>query len=332
VAYNDKAAVINTAGSKVSGYKGKINASCYNKFDHTIKDCGSTARENEYQPSTSSTVSVYTEDGLYGYRSDNTVLVYPSLSRADNFFTDNYAIVAVNGRVGLIHLINDKITTYVAKVNNNAPFSGAMKANNKGVFDRYSIVANIPNTNRATDYTVNIYNGSGTMQQASVNISNGMLRADFTPQPSSDSKDVTIAAEICNNGLVVGRYSNSFSVSRASSHTSVSSGQSASLQGTVRISGPTTQTKTADAKDQQVVSATITNATSNSVTLKATLTVSAKSASAKPSQKTVTIPAGGSCSIACTVTHVVKTETVAATLSLSTGQSSAKQVTLNPYY
>jgi hypothetical protein len=333
VAYNDKTAVINTAGSKVGGYKGKINASCYNKFDYTIKNCGSAPRKNEYQPSTNSTISVYADNGLYGYRSNNNVLVYPSLSRADNFFTDNYAIVAVNGRVGLIHLINDKITTYVAKANNSAPFSGVLKANSKGVFDRYSIVAKIPNTNRATDYTINIDDGIGAMQQAMVNLSNGMLRADFTPQPSSNGKDVTIVAEICNNGLVVDRYINSFAVGRASSaHTSVPSGQSASQQGSVRISGPATQTKTANEKDQQVVSATITNATTNSVTLTATLSVSAKSASAKSKKKDFTILAGGSCTISCTVTHVVKTETVAATLSLSTGKTSTKQVTLQPYY
>lgn len=333
VAYNDKTAVINTAGSKVGGYKGKINTSCYNKFDYTIKDCGSTPRENEFQPSTSSTISVFAENGLYGYRSINTVLVYPSLSRADNFFFDNYAIVAVNGRVGLIHLINDKISTYVAKANSSTPFTGALKADSKGGFDRYSIVSNLPSTNTATDYTVNIDNGNGTMQHATANLSNGMLRADFTPQPSSNSKDVVIIAEICNNGLVVDRYSNSFSVSRVStSQTSVPSVQSTSPQGSIRIAGPTAQTKTANEKDQQVVSATITNATSNSVMLTATLTVPTKSASAKPVKKNFTIPVGGSCTISCTVTHVVKAETVAATLSLSNGKTSTKQVTLQPYY
>lgn len=329
VAYNDKSAVINLTGKKVGSYKGKINSACYNKYDYTIKDCGSVAPGSEYQPAKNSLITVYSDNGLYGYRQDNGVIVYPSFNKAEEILANGYAVVIYNNKAGLIRLSDGDVNAFVAKASGTSPFDGVIKVSGKSVTDSYSLVVALPNAAKASDYSVSVDNGSGTLQPAKVNIANNLLRAQLSPQLANDADKLRIAAEVRYKGIVVGKYDHTFTVSRSSSQSATTtSHQGSSQHSALRISGPAPQTKSANDKDIQIVAAVISNPSGNSVSVTATLSIPSKNLSTR---QTYTIPAGGSRTISVAV-KVLKKESVITSISLSTGQSASKQVTLIPYY
>jgi hypothetical protein len=99
---------------------------------------------------------------------------------------------------------------------------------------------------------------------------------------------------------------------------------------TLQISGPAAKSERANDKDEIVIQAVISNPTGKSITTNATLSVPSKK---KTTTQTITIPSGGTRSITLTITKVViAEETVSAKLSLSTGESSTKQITLRRYW
>jgi hypothetical protein len=328
VAYNNKSAVINTSGQKVDKYNGKISSSCYNKYDYTIRGCGSTPRSEEYKSATGTGISIFEENGEYGYSKDGKVLVYPSLSKADPFTVTGYAVAVKNGMTGLLQFIKGDVNTYVAKQKSKDPYTGAFNASS----NKYSLVVSLPENVRLSDYSVYLNAGDGTLKKVSPHLTDGLWRVDFTPElPSAKADNVTIVAEVRACDAVVNKFSHSFTVkskSGASTTSSRSTMSTTSTNHSLKISGPATQTSSANDKDMQVVYATITNTSANSVKVTATLSISSKNVSTKQSY---TIPAGSSKTITVSV-KVLKRESVKATLTLSTGQTSTKQVLLNPYY
>lgn len=325
VAYNNKSAVINLSGKKVEDYKGKINSACYNKFDYTIKDCGSVAQEAMYQPTTDGSITAYSENGLYGYINGNAIIVYPSFNEASNVFTNGYAVVKCNNKFGLIRFIDGDVNSFVAKATGTTPFEGTMKTNGK---ENYSFVVALPNSvSNASDYSVSIDNGVGSLQPASVNIRNGIIRANLSPRLSGNVDGLHIAAEIQYKGVVVGKYNHTFAVKRDTKqiNETVSTHQSTSQHATLKISGPMTKTERANEKDIQTVLAVISNPTGKSVTV--TLSIPSKNLSTK-----CDIPAGGRRTIHLDVKNVKKTENVSAVVTSSTGISQKGKITLKPYY
>jgi hypothetical protein len=331
VAYNDKSAVINLAGKKVGNFKGKINATCYNKFDYTIKDCGSVAPGNDFIPTTNPLITAYFENGLYGYRQGSTVIAYPSFNNATDVSSNGYAVVTSNNKVGLIHIFDGDVTAFVTKSTENTPYEGSIKVNSKGAAETFGLVVVLPNESNASDYTVTIDNGDGSLQPAMVNITNNLLKANLLPRISYNAENVNIAANIYYKGIAVEKYSHTFAIARSSVQTATATTtyQAPSQHSALRIYGPVTQTERANEKDQQVVQAVIYNPNITSVSVTAAISIPSKGLS---SQKKYTIPARSSQMISLTVSNVQKQETVSASVTLTTGQTESNKVTLKPYY
>jgi hypothetical protein len=318
VAYNGKSAVINTSGKKVGKYKGKINETCYNKFDYTIKGCGSEEKDGTYNPPVSRTIEPYFENGLYGYRQNGEIIVYPSFSKAGVTIDREYAVVTFDGKVGLLHFVDGEITSFIAKKNGSSPLTGAMSATSKGTVSRCDYVLNVPSQTNESYYSVSIDRGDGTVEAMD---RHGSMRVSFLPLLAArKAKSVTITAIVKYFGITVHRFQQTFELSYAGG---LGGGNG------LRISVIATQTERANDKDVQVVRAVVSNGGADDVVVTATLSIPSKSLNSKTK---LTIPASGSRNITLSVHDVLKTETVEAKVTLSTGESTTKQITLKPYY
>lgn len=334
VAYNDKAAVINTSGKKVGNYSGKINSTCYNKFDYTIKDCGSVAKGTEYSPKYNRSITAYSENGVYGYSTTNEVVVYPSFTNAEAVLSSGDAIVTLNGKVGLLHFVDASYSSCVTKNLESSAVSGSLEASTSGAIEKCDYVLSIPATTNIADYAVYLDNGSGSLKQVNFNRSSGVYRSEFTPEPiKSKGKELTINAVVRYKNLTVHKYSKTFDVKypvvQPVVTPQVQSSTSSHNHADLHIVKPKTQTAQANDKDVQVIVAEVCNHGSKSVTVTATISVPSKN---KSNRQTITIPAGGTHAISVSISNVLKKESVSVTVTLSSGETSTNTVTLKPYY
>jgi hypothetical protein len=322
VAYKKKAVIIDKRGRKVQNHKGKINDFCYSKLDHTMKEWKVPSKVVEYSPTVVNTINRYAENGLYGYSLLNgTVVVYPSFSSATSVYSNGYAIVTLNNKVGVIHFTDDSVTSFLARSNESSALSGALRATNKGVVEKCDYVFSLPAHQQISDYRIYLNKGKGSLEEVNPQSTSDPWKIKFSPEPpDASSKNITIAAEIRYQGVTVHKYKQDFNLERKASLPTHGT--------TLQISGPAAKSERANDKDEIVIQAVISNPTGKSITTNATLSVPSKK---KTTTQTITIPSGGTRSITLTLTKVIKTETVSTKLSLSTGESSSKQITLKPY-
>lgn len=323
VAYNEKSAVINTKGLRIGNYKGKIDSKCYNKYDYTIVDCGSKNRIEEYTCKYNDEIITFQNNNLYGYKKSGNVIVYATFSQASSFTSNGCAIASINGKYGLLQLLDGSINSYVAKQGESTKYEGSFKASTKGDIDKYDYIISKSSNMQPSDFKIRLNNGDGNFVEKSVANDHDLLRVTFNPCTlENKSKEVAIASKIYYKGFLIHKYEQTFNVNYPASPVQV---HSSSLV----ISGPKMQTDRANEKDVQVLCATISNSTSSDINVIATLSVPSKNISIRHS---ITIPASASRKITLPISNVYKRETVNATLTLSTGKSSTNQVELNPYY
>jgi hypothetical protein len=182
-------------------------------------------------------------------------------------------------------------------------------------------VFSLPAHQQISDYRIYLNKGKGALEEVNPQSTSDPWKIKFSPEPpDASSKNITIAAEIRYQGVTVHKFKQDFNLERKASLPTHGT--------TLQISGPAAKSERANDKDEIVIQAVISNPTGKSITTNATLSVPSKK---KTTTQTITIPSGGTRSITLTLTKVIKTETVSAKLSLSTGESSSKQITLKPY-
>ena len=325
VAYNTKSAVINTHGQKIGNYSGRINATCFNKFDYTIKDCGAKERSAEYKPDSGTSIVAFVEqNGLMGYREGTDTLLHASLSTAGSFLNTGYAVACQNGKAGLLHIIEGDVKPYLEVEGKPLQQGGKLTASDKGLLSPCNIIVELGPRCSPEDYTVNIDNGTGELKPATTVASSGKLGASFTPElPAPKAQALQLRCEVCYKGLPISRFAQQVEVQHPAPKPAVQTVHH------LRISGPSVQTEKANEKDEQVVLAVVHNNSDAGITVTATLKVPAKD---KTARQTLTIPANGSKKIAVVIPNVGKTETVSASIVLSSGESASGSVTLKPYY
>ena len=315
VAYNEKSAVINTKGQKIDNYKGKINSNCYNKYDYTIVDCGSKSRIIEYVSQINNSIISFKENDLYGYKIGTNTIVYPSFSTAYSFMTSGYAIASINGKFGLLHIIDGSISTYLAKQNSTTKIDGSLSASSKGEIEKYDYVVTAPSFINQSDLKFFLDNGNGHLQECTLTSKQGTLRTSFIPSGTkSKPKDVIIASEVYYKGILLYKHHQSFEIFYP-------------VTPKIVVYGPFTKTERANKDDYQVICATVSNPTDNIVT--GELRVFAKKNGS--GSKLFTVKPGENDSIKLSL-KIYKEEVVPATIKCSTGSKSIKQVTLKPFY
>lgn len=181
-------AVINTSGKTIRNYtnrKGKP----YRDYDFAFKEgVPDITPERNETPIFNPNISVFSSNGLFGYKNHSQdVIVLPQFSHAGRF-TDNCAIVAHNGRYGVITLVEGNISSTIED-------SDISIKGNKTTEFNYTL--NVPETIDPNHLQVRFDNGDGELRP--VQLSQSIY--DFIPYIDKNANTCTIRAEVEMDGL-----------------------------------------------------------------------------------------------------------------------------------
>ena len=319
VAYNKKAAVVNSYGEFIEKYDKEINV---NKFDHTISSSGTKSKVSEYVATEEDkNISVYSVNGQYGYREGDKILVYPVFDFAEPFLVNGHALVTYKKKVGLLKLLDGDIEPSIISQEDGREVDDELKVGKDGSLPGCEYALGIPSCLDDTAFKVFLNYGPSGLQETDIRSLNDRILARFTPVSDNKSDSLTVKAEVLYNDLPVLKTSSTLALVKSISLTR----RKASLV----IIGPAVQTERADEKDTQVIYATIRNKGNADAKVKVTLVVKEKNMSVT---NDLVIPVSGRKSISVTVPNVSKDEQVTAAVSLSSGESSTRKVSLKTYY
>lgn len=252
--------------------------------------------------------------GKYGLTDGGSVVAMPQFDSFSASFGDGYAVVAKNGRYGVVRVVHGDYSLTVVPLGGGA--SGSLTVDRDGAVEPLVVRLNMPDG--ITAQSVSVYGDLGDGHVAAISPlsstqTDGGNQFCFTPKtaPGADSCTVQIHAE--NGGLLV-------------ASTILTYGLDYPVL--LRASAPRTATERADENDNQVVYATIYNDGNRQVTVEE-ITIKARTSATLRSK---VIPAHGSIVIQLTESKVKTEQTLTATVSLSNGVDSSGKITLKPYY
>ena len=181
-------AVINTSGKTIRNYtnrKGKPYRDYDFAFNEGVPDI--IPKHNE-TPIFDSNISVFSSHGLYGYKNNSQdILVLPQFSHAGRFY-DNCAIVAHNGRYGVVTLAKGKITSTIED-------SDITIKGNKTTEFHYTL--NLPETTNPNHLQVRFDDGDGVLKPIQLQ----QNTYAFIPNVDKNANTCTFRAEVEMDGL-----------------------------------------------------------------------------------------------------------------------------------
>lgn len=315
VAKGNTKATIDKSGNKISNYSNELYV---NPSDYTI-----TTSRNPQQISISdyhgaredSSVDVYFENSRYGYRSSrNDIITYPAFATAEPFSITGYACASIDGKYGLLQLIDGEISSFVAKSGETLPLTSKLKASRGGQVPGCDYLISLPNPFDPTQTECFLDNGNGDLQSLVAERNNsGYFRIPFNLHAPNKAKTVNINAVIKHQGITMHKFSQTIEI------------EYPRIQ-IVRVSAPYLATATADTNGRQTVVATVYNDSDDPVSVTGTISL-------KGTERfELTIPAHSSATVSRTVTDIYAEETAVATITLTTGQTASNKVTLKPNY
>lgn len=320
VAYNGRTAIINSYGEVIGKYAEEISV---NKFDHTISSCGSKSRVKDYvTPEEDKHIAVFSVNGQYGFQEGNNIIVHPVFDFAEPFLTNGYALVRYKQKAGLIKLLDGDIEFSIISQEGRLDVGGTMNVKKDGSLQPCQYSLKVPFDLDHSGFEVFLNYGPSGLQKVQTRSSGDCVVAEFTPVAVDKKSDsLTIKSEVLYNDLPVLRSSSTFFLAR--------SAPQIKKKASLIIIGPSVQTERADEKDTQVIYSTIRNKGDVEARVKATLCVKEKNIVVT---NDLSIPASGKKTISVSVPDVIKNEKVTATITLASGESSTKIVSLKTYY
>ncbi len=309
VGYGSKYKVINAEGKELRNYKAS-NVEI-NKYNYTIISPNERAQQNvEYfVPQYNNTIKVFTSRGKYGFSSNDGIILNPVLNNASQVNEHNISIVNLNGKTGLLKIIDGNID---ATLNYNGKDVSLVKLGSNGRDKKLQYTITIPQQYIGHTRLL-IDNGNGNMQDVSSSVSqvSNVLSYDFVS--CNDDIVAEVKCKLIYDGIEV--YDSIHELSFMN----------------IKISQPKVATYQADEKNGiQNVYSVISNESKKSVTITATLTVDCKLNSAVSKTFELIIPAKSSKRVSVPV-QVKTVETVSATIKLSTGDEKSSKVKVRCY-
>lgn len=202
VAYNTDYALIDENGQKVRKIKDL-------EFNKICKSNNTAPANNASEFYVSSSYSEYVENGKFGLKKGDKVIVKPQFDSFGDMYSDGNIIATVNGKKGLLH-INDGELSVKTRV--DGVDTSELEMNRNGVLQPITIDCNIPI--KLSDYHILVDDGRGQLIDRSSEFEqNGnSLFATIIPSIANNNDIGYIRVLIENEGIVLTEKTKSFSI------------------------------------------------------------------------------------------------------------------------
>lgn len=313
VGYGNKYKVIDQQGRELRNF----NASRWriNPLDYTIAyNEADLQKKSESSVSQYSSVEIFSVEGKYGFRLDGGVILYPVLSNASPVDVNQVSIVTYNGKVGLLKVIDESVSSLLLFDGNRAE---RIHVTAGGKTDMLQYAITLP-AQYAGYAKFLVDKGDGIFEDvsSSVRTKGKELVYGFYPKVGDKEETKKLRCRLLYDGMEVLNKESTLAIERPVR---------------LRLSEPFVTTVQADIKTEiQEVSATIFNDSERDVTVTATLSVACHLNKAVSHSNTITIPGKSSKSIRVPVT-VKSDENVSAVIRLSSGEQKNSTVALKIY-
>lgn len=298
VAYNTDYALVNTKGQKVR----KIKEA---DFKQTFKANNAAPVNNPSTQTKSSIYSEYSENGKYGLRQGDNIIVTPQFDSFGDKYSDGNIIAILGGKHGVL-CVNDGEVSINVKV--NGIHSSELEVDRKGNIQPITIECNIPA--KLANYRILLNDGNGTLIDKTSEFARNDNLFTFTaiPSVSKNADECETRVVIEQGGIVLADNTQQFSIVYPIK---------------LRVSAPGPTTVRANENDLATVSSTIFNDSNKSVTVTASWS-NGKSSS-------VSIPAHGSRTVSTTFT-ITSYTTKDVSIKLSSGERAQSKITFNTFF
>lgn len=314
VGYGGKYKVIDTNGRELRDYnasKLKINPTDYTAaYGNNVKnDVVET-----FKPEYSQNVQILSENGKFGFRADNEIILPPVLSSVSPVDMNMLSIAEFNGKSGLLRIIDERIEASLLIDDKKAE---RILVKSGGKTDMLDYVITIPEQYMGHSILM-VDKGNGYYEDVSASVvtEGNKLTFGFYPEITDKENIKRVKYKIIYEGMEIMNQEFDILIERPV---------------ILRLSEPFVKTAQADIKTEiQEVAATIFNDASRDVNVTATLSVNCTKNSSITRSFNISIPAGTSRTVIVPVT-VRNDENVSAIIKLSSGEYRRSTVALKIY-
>lgn len=299
VRYNDDCALIGKNGKKIR----KINKS---EFDNLFKSNNSAPTSENSNFSISSLYQKFSENGKYGIKSGNDVIVYPQFDSVNEMYSDGNIMATLAGKQGILNINEGEISVRFKLNDKN---TSEIILGRGGKVPPITVECEIPGTLRNLQFLVNDGSGMLTDQTGSFTRSGNILSKTFTPSIEKGATKISPRIVIKNNGLTLADEVQQFTVKQP-------------LRSKVSKPGP--EECRAKSDDWAIVSSTIYNDSNKTITVTATWS--------NGDEKTVQISGQSSARVETRFHVPQKKYTKVVKITLDSGESASREITFIPYF
>ncbi|MCM1517048.1 MAG: WG repeat-containing protein [Pseudoflavonifractor sp.] len=301
VGYNKDFALIGVNGKKIR----KLSES---EFRQIYKNNNAAQKSGDSYVD-KKTFSEFSENGLYGLRQGNELVVKPQFDSFPFQYADGYVVAAKAGKQGLLTVVDGN---YDVAMKSASGSRSRLDVGRKGNVENVTLNITAPASHN--NLSLKLDNGDGIMRDVSsqLSFSNGKASLSVTPSPKANVEKCRLRAVLESEGLTVAEAVNDFELSYPIR---------------LRVTQPRAVSSKADENDNVTIYAVIYNDSNKAVTVTATL-------SAKQTvSHTYTIQPGGSARISVTE-KITVAQHVSASVVLSSGEKAGTPTPLylEPYF
>lgn len=299
VAYNKDFALINKSGEKVRSLSEKNFKSIYKKNN-------SREEESDKGFNTASRYTSYIENGKYGLRQGENVLVSPQFDAFETEYSDGSIVVRQNGKYGLMRFVEGDVTL---STNINGISTNELIIERNGDIPNVTLNCNILSGISTAKIMVDAGNGVFADMSSQLKTNGKSGTVNISPYIEKNQETCKIRTLIENDGILLAQYDQSYKVTYPIR---------------LRVSSPGPKTVRANKDDIAVFSSTIYNDSPKSVTVSYSWSTGHSG--------TVTIPAHSSKTVSGSLT--VKSEiSRRISITLNSGESATNTlITFFPYW
>lgn len=203
IAYNKDFALIGTNGQKIK----KLNE---NDFKRIYKNNNAVPKVADNGFSEASTLVSYSENGKFGLKINDNIVITPQLDSFGSQFNDGQIVASINGLFGVISLSEGDFSVEITSNNSDAD----LDVDRKGNITPVNIAVAYPSTSNISRLKFYIDKGDGNFIDSSSQLSgnNNAAAIVVNPQIAQNSEVCVIKGKLIYDGFLIGEYEKSFTV------------------------------------------------------------------------------------------------------------------------
>lgn len=295
IAYNTDYALINTNGQKVR----KIKEA---DFKQTYKTNNAAPSSKSPSFSTLSNYVEYSENGKYGLKQGDNIIVTPQFDSFREKYSDGGVIASLNDKLGLLH-VSDGDVSVKSKV--NGVVTSELEVDRKGNIQPITFECSIPGNLNNCRILLDEGNGQLTDKTSAFNRSGNTFSLSIAPTVIKNAENCDTRIVVENAGIVLADERKNFTITYPIK---------------LRVTAPGPSVARANEHDIATVSSTIYNDSNKSVTVTATWS--------NGKESSISIPAHSS-RIVSTTFNVPNDFSKTVSITLSTGERASSKEPIN---